>query len=133
MERISRLMGKLTALGGPVDLDGVVRTAWPLAVGKHIAAHTRADRMVRTRLIVEVEDALWQRNLFGMTRQILDRLARYVGAGLVEDVEFRVVPPRRQPQLARVAHPAPGALDEAAQIADPVMRHIYRNSRKAQA
>jgi predicted nucleic acid-binding Zn ribbon protein len=133
MERISRLMGKLTTRGGPVDLDEVVRSAWPLAVGKHIAAHTRADRMVRTRLIVEVEDALWQRNLFVMTRQILERLARYLGPGLVEDVEFRVVPLRRQPQLARVAQPALRELDEAEQIADPVMRHIYRNSRKAQA
>jgi predicted nucleic acid-binding Zn ribbon protein len=133
MERASRLMGKLTSRGGPVDLDTIVRTAWPLAVGKIITAHTRADHLVRTRLIVEVEDKLWQQNLLGMTRQILARLEQYVGPGLVDDVEFRVAPRRREPQRARASQPALAATDDAEGITDPVMRHIYRSSRRAQA
>jgi hypothetical protein len=85
--------------------------------------------MVRTRLIVEVEDDTWQRQLFGLSRQILRNLERNLGAGLVGDVEFRVVPRKRQPERARVA--APGLpVDEADGIGDPVLRGIYKASRK---
>jgi predicted nucleic acid-binding Zn ribbon protein len=102
---------------------------WPQAVGRKIAAHTRAIRMVRTRLIVEVEDVIWQRQLFGLSHQIVRNLARSLGAGLVEEVEFRVSPRKREPERASVA--APGlAADEADGIADPVLRGIYRASRK---
>jgi hypothetical protein len=85
--------------------------------------------MVRTRLIVEVEDRIWQRQLFALTPQILGNLAKSVGGGLVEDLEFRVVPRRREPQRAAQAVPAVFP-DEAEGIGDPVMRGIYRASRK---
>ena len=57
MERASRFLGKLT---GPIDMDDLARAAWPLAVGKKVATRTRPARMVRTRLIVEVEDLIWK-------------------------------------------------------------------------
>jgi predicted nucleic acid-binding Zn ribbon protein len=103
--------------------------AWPQAVGKRIAAHTRASRMVRTRLIVEVEDFIWQRQLFALTPYILRNLEKSVGGGLVEDLEFRIVPRRREPQRAAQAVPAL-VPDEADGIADPVLRGIYKASRK---
>ena len=85
--------------------------------------------MVRTRLIVEVEDVIWQRQLFGLSHQILRNLAKSVGSGVVEDVEFRVVPRKREPERARAA--APGLFaDEADGISDPVLRGIYKASRK---
>jgi hypothetical protein len=88
--------------------------------------------MVRTRLIVEVEDIVWQRQLFALTRQILGNLEKNLGAGMVDDLEFRVVPRRRGPQ--RAAEVMPVSQDEAANIADPVLRSIYRAARlKAQA
>jgi hypothetical protein len=40
------------------------------------------------------------------------------------------MPPRRDPQRAEVAQPAPRGLDEADEIADPVMRNMYRLARK---
>jgi hypothetical protein len=83
--------------------------------------------MVRTRLIVEVEDHTWQRQLFALTCHILRNLEKSLGAGVVEDVEFRVVPRRREPQRADL--PVPSLLDEADGIADPVLRGIYRTSR----
>jgi len=51
----------------------------------------------------------------------------------VEDLEFRVVPRRREPQ--RAAQSAPALLaDEADAIADPVLRGLYKASRtKARA
>jgi hypothetical protein len=104
MERASRFIGKLT---GPIDIDDLARAAWPLAVGKKVAARTRPARMVRTRLIVEVEDP-WKKQLFTLSRQILTNLERHLGQGIVEDLEFRVMPPRRDAQRAEVAQPAAG-------------------------
>ncbi|MGO4880972.1 MAG: DUF721 domain-containing protein [Bryobacteraceae bacterium] len=126
MERASRLMGKLT---GPIDVDDLARAAWPLAVGKKIAARTRPARMVRTRLIVEVEDHVWKMQLLSLSRQILTNLERHLGPEIVADLEFRIMPPRRDAQRAEVSQPAL-AFDEANEIADPFMRHLYRSARK---
>jgi hypothetical protein len=98
-------------------------------VGKTIAAHTRAVHLVRTRLVIEVEDSIWQRQLNGLSRSVLRNLEKNLGAGLVEDLEFRVVPRRREPRRATAAMPATAA-DEAAGITDPVLRAIYQASRK---
>jgi hypothetical protein len=84
---------------------------------------------VRTRLVVEVEDHTWQKQLFGLSRDILKNFDRALGRGLVDDLEFRIVPRRREPELARAAMPALFA-DDADAIADPVMREIYKQSRK---
>ena len=99
-------------------------------MGKTIAAHTRAARLVRERLVIEVEDRIWQRQLNGLAASILRNLEKHLGGGLVEDLEFRVVPRRREPRRATAAVPARLAADEAAGIADPVLRAIYRASRK---
>jgi predicted nucleic acid-binding Zn ribbon protein len=101
---------------------------WPEAVGKTIAAHARAIRMVRSRLIIEVEDHVWQHQLFALQRHVLGNLAQILGGGVVEELEFRVLPRRRQPQRAQQS--APGLLDEADTIDDPVMRTLYRISRE---
>lgn len=119
-------MGKLT---GPIDVDDLARAAWPLAVGKKVAARTRPARMVRTRLIVEVEDIVWKNQLLALSWQILKNLERHLGAGIVEDLEFRVMPARREVQRAATAQPSL-ALDEADQIADPTMRNMYKLARK---
>jgi predicted nucleic acid-binding Zn ribbon protein len=129
MERASKF---IRGLGLPVEAasdERIACAAWAQCVGKKLAAHTRAARMVRSRLIVEVEDSVWQRQLFTLTRQILGVLEKNLGHGVVEDVEFRVVPRRREPQRAAAPVPA-GAFDESAAIDDPVLRSIYRASRK---
>jgi hypothetical protein len=129
MERASKAIRRLRLSGEPVDEAQVACAAWAVSVGRKIAGHTRAARLVRTRLVVEVEDAIWQRQLFTLTPQILGKLEQGLGRGVVEQVEFRIVPPRREPQRAAAAMPALAA-DEASEIADPVLRSIYRASRK---
>jgi len=129
MERASRLIRSLRLPPTMISSEEIACACWPQAVGKKVAAHTRAVRMVRSRLIVEVEDAVWQRQLFGLSRQILRNLEMNLGAGVVEDVEFRVVPRKREPERARRAAPGLSG-DEADAIADPVLRSIYRSSRK---
>jgi hypothetical protein len=129
MERASKLIRGLRLSGDVLSAGELACAAWPQAVGKRIAAHTRACRMVRARLIVEVEDHIWQRQLFALTPHILNNLKKSFGPGLVEDLEFRIVPRRREPQRAGQAVPALFP-DEADGIADPVLRGIYKASRK---
>ncbi|HUI79893.1 MAG TPA: DUF721 domain-containing protein [Bryobacteraceae bacterium] len=132
MERASKLIQSLRLPNETITAEEVACAAWPHAVGNKIAVHTRAVRMVRTRLIVEVEDRVWQRQLFALTRQILANIEKNVGPGMVDDLEFRIVPRRRGPLRAPEAMPV--SEDEAANIADPVLRSIYRAARlKAQA
>jgi hypothetical protein len=128
MERASKLIRGLGLPGDTITAEQLACAAWPNAVGKRIAVHTRAARMVRTRLIVEVEDIVWQRQLFALSGQILRNIEKHIGRGVVDDLEFRIVPRRREPQR-ETRNPTP-LLDEADGIADPVLRGIYRASRK---
>jgi len=128
MERASKLIRGLPLPGGTLSGEELACAVWPQAVGKKIAAHTRAAKLVRTRLVVEVEDGTWQRQLNALSRRIVWNLEQTLGKGMVDDIEFRVVPRRREPQRATEAVPALFA-DEADAIADPVMRSIYRAAR----
>ena len=129
MEPASKLIRGLRLPSDTISAEELACAAWPAAVGKKIAAHTRATRLVRNRLVVEVEDATWQRQLFGLSGFILRNLEKHVGGGLVGDLEFRGVPRRREPQ--RAVESLPGLFaDEANGIEDPVLRSIYRAARK---
>lgn len=127
MERAGKLLRGLKIGGEPVSSEALVRAAWPQAVGAKIASHTRPVSLVSSRLIVEVEDAIWQRQLETMSGQILLRIRRIAGQGSVAAIEFRVGVPRRGPQRAEQAHTK---ADEADGIADPILRRLYKNSRK---
>ena len=124
------MIGKIDFSGDTTIAETLARAAWPVAVGRKIAAHAHATRMVRSSLIVEVEDAVWQKQLFTLRGQILSKLRSNLGEGIVEEIEFRVMPRRREPQLARRAEPGRALTDEAERIPDPVLRKIYKDSRK---
>jgi hypothetical protein len=128
MERASKLIRGLRLSGEVITPEQLACAAWPEAVGKKIAGHTRAAKLVRTRLVVEVEDHTWQKQLFTLTRHILNNLEKTLGRGLVDDLEFRIMPRRREPDVARAAMPA--LFDDADAISDPVLREIYKQSRK---
>jgi hypothetical protein len=129
MERASKLIRGLKLPGGTLSVEELACAVWPQAVGKKLAAHTRAARLVRTRLVIEVEDVTWQRQLNALSRHMISNLEQILGKGMVDALEFRVVPRRREPQRAAAAMPALFA-DDATAIADPVMRSIYRAARK---
>ena len=131
MERASRVLGKLLFPKESVVPDDLARAAWKAAVGKRIAEHARADRLVRKKLIVGVDDAIWQRQLFSMSRMVLDRVQATLGSTLVEEIEFRISPPRREPQRETRGVPKAAPLfDEADGIEDPGLRRVYRAARK---
>ncbi|MCC6860103.1 MAG: DUF721 domain-containing protein [Bryobacterales bacterium] len=134
MERASRTLGKLRFPEDSVSLEALARAAWPSVVGKIIASHTRASRMVRSRLIVEVEDQVWQRQLTQMSKHIASRMKDALGGAEIDEVEFRVSIRRREPGRATSSTTQGRAEDEADRIPDPVMRGIYlRARRKAMA
>jgi predicted nucleic acid-binding Zn ribbon protein len=134
MERASKLIRAMKLPSGTISPEEVACAVWPGAVGKRIAVHTRAARLVRTRLVIEVEDVIWRRQLMALSPQILHNLEEGLGRGAVEELEFRVVPTRREPQRARASQDlhatAASGDDEANGIADPVLRGIYLASRK---
>ncbi len=125
MDRAARLIARLKLPGAPSP-EELVRAAWPLAVGKLIARHTRAAGLQGGRLLVDVEDESWRRQLVPLEGQILKNLDEILGSKPVTSLEFRVRPPRRAPARA-TANTA--AADEAEGIADPVLRGLYRRQR----
>lgn len=134
MERAARLIKKNKFSREIFSDDDLARAIWPQAVGKAIAAHTGSLKLVRSTLVVETEDAIWQRQLFALSRQILDRLRKISGSDAFEQIEFRVATPRRRPQRAespRTANSDEGGVrDEADGIQDPVLKKLFRLSRK---
>ena len=129
MERASKLIRGLRLPGETLTAEELACAAWPQAVGKRIATHTRAAKLVRTRLVVEVGDQVWQKQLFGLRFQVIANLEKHIGPGIVDEVEFRIVPRRREAQRADSS--VPGLFrDEADAISDPVLRGIFKASRK---
>jgi predicted nucleic acid-binding Zn ribbon protein len=133
MERAARLIKKSKFSQKVFTDEDFARAVWPTAVGKAIAKHTLRVKLVRSTLVVEVEDAIWQKQLYCLSMQIVDRLRKVTGSTSIEDVEFRVGAPRRAPQRAMSRESVPLAdlaPDEADGIQDPVLKKLYRLSRK---
>ncbi|HEV8039585.1 MAG TPA: DUF721 domain-containing protein [Bryobacteraceae bacterium] len=129
MERVAKSLARLK-LSDAISTEELARAAWPAAVGKRIASHASAKSLVRDKLIVEVEDAIWRKNLFHLRFQILAKLSEILGSGIVQDVEFRVSTTlRRPPQPALRLRETP-VDDEAERIDDPGMRIVYKQARK---
>lgn len=115
--------------------DDIARAVWPAAVGKAIACHTSRLKLVRNKLVVEVEDAIWQRQLHTLSSQIIGRLRVLTGSDAIEQLEFRIGVPRRQAQrVESLSTPLlatkPDSDDESHRIQDPVLKKLYRLSRK---
>lgn len=126
MERAGKLLAKMKLPAGTVTPEDVAKAAWPAAVGPRIAARAQAVALVGNKLLVEVEDSVWQRQLSTLKGQILKRMEDVAGTGAPKDVEFRVR------MLRRPVRPAPPArsADEADRIADPLLRVLYRQHRR---
>src|SRR5689334_21906451 len=101
MERAGRTLAKLK-LSGKISGDELALAAWPAAVGTRIASHANAVALVRGNLVVEVEDAIWQKQLFHLRHQILRKVHELLGDASVTDVEFRLAVRKRPPQRAEM-------------------------------
>ncbi len=123
MQRAGRLVTRLKMKTASLSSEELAAAAWPSAVGKRLAGRTGPVRLFGRKLVVEVEDSTWQRQLMTLTPQILPKLRAILGPELVEHLEFRIGVPRREPARAEVAEP------RADGIEDPIFKLLYLNSR----
>jgi hypothetical protein len=123
MERAARVLGKLKFAGD----EKLAQAAWPLAVGKRLADRTGAVSLNGSRLVVLVEDKIWQQQLHTMRGQIVNRIEQVLGRRIVETIEFRIAVPRPKPQREESFQLT---ADEADTIANPILRRIYKTSRQ---
>lgn len=130
MERAGKALARLK-ISDAIAPEQMAFAAWPVAVGKRIAAHARPKALVRGSLVIETEDAIWQKQLFHLRFDILAKLAQVLGTSIITDVEFRMPPatPRRPPQMAQ-SHSETVPADEADRIEDPVLRIVYKQARR---
>ena len=127
MDQASRIIAGWTGL---ISQERSACAAWNKAVGKKIAVRTRALKMVRQTLVVEVEDEIWRQNLWSLRYQILGNLTKAIGPDIVSDLELRVMPPRMGPQRATGQPLVLECADEAERIEDPGLRRIYKAARR---
>lgn len=120
---------------GIVSDDELVRAAWRAAVGDKIESRARFRELVRDRIVVEVEDRVWQSQLNTLERQILGRLDRILGRRVARQIEFRIAILRPGPQRAEQSGAAAAFQlemtdPEAGKIADPGLRRVYLKSKR---
>jgi predicted nucleic acid-binding Zn ribbon protein len=130
MQRAGRLVGKMNLPSQLADAESRAKAAWPAAAGKKIARHAKATTLVRGTLVVEVGDAVWQKQLAALRYALLRNLNRELGEGVVNEIDFRPMPARRPPQAAASARPdaAHSNAPNAGGIHDPVLALLYRRS-----
>jgi hypothetical protein len=134
MERAGRIIARWRASGNGLGSEELAAAAWRVAAGAKIAAHTRYAMLVRRHLVIEVEDDLWRRQLLPLRNMVMKNLDKVLGEGIVEDIELRVATPRKGPrQEQEVAQLPPRKAverDEADGISDPVLKMLFKASRK---
>ena len=105
------------------DQEARALAAWPVAAGKKIARYTKARKLVRGTLVVEVEDPVWQRQLATLSQMLLRNLEKALGAQIVAALDFRPMTARRPPERAASARA------DADRVEDPVLDMLYRRAR----
>ena len=128
------LQERIGALGWEGRLrEEAVLTGWDAAVGPQIAAHARASHITDHRLTVVTESPVWTQQLSLLKPDLLRRIGRNFGPGVVTDLYFvtgKIEPVLESPPTA-ARRPAvtaiPPALEsDLAGIADAEVRDSIR-------
>jgi hypothetical protein len=133
MDQASRIIARWTGVSGLIGEEKIACAAWKRAVGKKIALRTRALKLVRNTLVVEVEDELWRSNLWSLRHQILRNIHKVIGPEIATGIELRIMPPRMGLQRADQGTGEKLVLeppDDAEAIEDPGLRRIYKAARR---
>jgi len=109
-----RSLGRRTGSAGP-GIPGVpdlsIFAAWQEAAGPLIGKIARPVALERGRLLVEVVDAAWLREIEKLKEQITRNLATAAGAGKVTEILFQTASgPRRTPGGPARSVPRKGAV-----------------------
>lgn len=131
MDPTAKLLNDLGSLRKLESIDQKLRRCWKAAVGEKIANHSRVIQVRGSTLHVGVDDAVWKTQLEQLHSHVLERIRSSSGIASIDRVAFRVVAARIRPQVASTPF---FSADEADRIEDPLLRRIYKDSRrKAQA
>ena len=129
MDKALRLLGKLK--NDVVGNEELARAAWRAAVGDRIEAHARFRGLVRDRIVVEVDDRVWQSQMHTLEKQILEKLSRLLGKVIARQIEYRIAIPKLVPETVGVAGFRLESKDvEAGKIGDPGLRRMYLKSKR---
>ena len=83
----------LKAAGESEELtEAACIAAWKYIVGEGLSSHAVAMQLQDRKLVVVVEDSIWQRQLEQMRGQLLFRLNSVLGQTLVNSIELRIDP-----------------------------------------
>ena len=68
------------------------KLAWRRAAGEGLRSNAVPVSLIGKTLVVSVADALWQRQLESMTRELLFRINNLLGGKGVADIVFQIAP-----------------------------------------
>ncbi len=116
--------------------DEIIRCAWEHLAGRLLAGRTRPLRVFQNRLIVEVPDSSWPRQMRRYESLLIERIGRLLGEKVVTGLEWHVNPALAAPlaapdQAAEVIPPrippqTDASLEGAAKkIRDPELRQLF--------
>ncbi|MFN2530372.1 MAG: DUF721 domain-containing protein [Pyrinomonadaceae bacterium] len=92
-ELIKTLPQILRAIGdAPEVTEAAVIAAWKHASGEGLRKQAVAVAYQEKTLVVAVADAVWQKQMASMTRQLAFRMNQILGQPLVSRIELRVQP-----------------------------------------
>jgi hypothetical protein len=92
-ELIKSLPTVLRAAGASHEVaEAAALAAWKHGIGEGLQNHAVATKLEANILIVEVRDAIWQRQLGTMKEQLLFRVNSVLGQAIVKNIELRVNP-----------------------------------------
>jgi len=90
---IKSLPNVLRATGDSTEVkEAAAIAAWKHAAGEGLRNHAVATKLEGNTLVVEVRDAIWQKQLATMKSQLLFRVNSVLGQTLLQNIEFRVNP-----------------------------------------
>jgi predicted nucleic acid-binding Zn ribbon protein len=93
-KRFARVGDLLPAVLKSVGLERKFReqevvALWPMVVGEHIAARTRAVRMEKGVLFVHVDHGAWMQELHFKERELLAKMQEAAPAARLKRIRFR--------------------------------------------
>ncbi|MFQ5769366.1 MAG: DUF721 domain-containing protein [bacterium] len=65
-----------------------VVSKWPEIVGKKVASVTNVEKVVDGILFIKVISSAWRNELIYMKKDILQRMNKTFGAGIIKDIRF---------------------------------------------
>lgn len=94
MEALIRALPKLISAAGDNEevAEAAVGIAWRRVAGEPLSQHAVPFRLFHKTFVVAVSDAIWQKQMIGLSAQMLSRLNALLGHGTVSFIEFRVDP-----------------------------------------